>query len=142
MKDTFRKEYKGINKRGRYSKRKRYRKKKWASHFFHIMCTPNNTKIVVTDRKNKIITASSGGMVGFKGSKRSTAYAAQLTAETCGKKVRSIGVKYIKIIIKGLGKGRFSVAKTLKSLGFWVCSIKENTPLPHNGCRPPKKRRL
>lgn len=142
--ENFKKSPTQHNKRRNKKTRKnrRYKRKKWASHLFHVNCSANNTKIVVTDRKNTIIATSSGGMVGFKGSKRSTAYAAQLAAETCGRKVQSKGVKYIKILIKGLGKGRFSIAKTLRSLGFWICSIKENTPLPHNGCRPPKKRRL
>ena len=123
-------------------KNRRYKKKKWASHFFHVMCTPNNTKIVITDKNNNVIISSSGGTAGFKGSKRSTAYAAQLATEIAGQKARGLGIKFIKVLIKGLGKGRFSVAKTLKSLGFWICSIKEVTPLPHNGCRPPKKRRI
>jgi len=108
----------------------------------HAYCTSNNTKITVTDGEGKTLIWASGGSAGFKGSKRSTSYAAQATAEIAGGKAYKIGVRSIQVRLKGIGKGRFSVAKGLRSAGLRIESIADVTPLPHNGCRPPKKRRV
>lgn len=108
----------------------------------HAYCTSNNTKITVTNNEGKTLVWASGGSVGFKGSKRSTSYAAQATAEIVGEKAYRLGIRNIQVRLKGIGKGRFSVAKGLKSAGLRIESISDVTPLPHNGCRPPKKRRV
>ena len=108
----------------------------------HAYCTSNNTKITVTDSEGKTLVWASGGSVGFKGSKRSTSYAAQATAEIVGEKAYKVGIRNIQVRLKGIGKGRFSVAKGLRSAGLRIQSISDVTPLPHNGCRPPKKRRI
>jgi small subunit ribosomal protein S11 len=108
----------------------------------HAYCTSNNTKITVTDSEGKTLFWASGGSIGFKGSKRSTSYAAQATAEIVGEKAYKVGIRNIQVRLKGIGKGRFSVAKGLKSAGLRIQSISDVTPLPHNGCRPPKKRRV
>ena len=108
----------------------------------HAYCTSNNTKITVTDSEGKTLVWASGGSVGFKGSKRSTSYAAQATAEIVGEKAYKVGIRNIQVRLKGIGKGRFSVAKGLRSAGLRIQSIADVTPLAHNGCRPPKKRRI
>ena len=113
-----------------------------AVNIVHAYCTSNNTKITVTDNEGKTLVWASGGSVGFKGSKRSTSYAAQATAEIVGEKAYKIGIRNVQIRLKGIGKGRFSVAKGIRSTGLRIQSITDVTPLPHNGCRPPKKRRV
>jgi small subunit ribosomal protein S11 len=113
-----------------------------AVNIAHAYCTSNNTKITVTDSEGKTLVWASGGSAGFKGSKRSTSYAAQATAEIAGEKAYKIGVRNVQIRLKGIGKGRFSVAKGLRSAGLRIQSIADVTPLAHNGCRPPKKRRI
>ena len=113
-----------------------------AVNIVHAYCTSNNTKIPVTDNEGKTLVWASGGSVGFKGSKRSTSYAAQATAEIVGEKAYKIGIRNVQIRLKGIGKGRFSVAKGIRSTGLRIQSITDVTPLPHNGCRPPKKRRV
>ena len=124
-------------------KRRRQKKKKYIKlNSVYVMCTSNNTKITLTDPSGKPLGWSSGGSVGFKGSKRSTSYAAQLAAEVIGEKAYYLGIKNVRILFKGMGKGRFSVPKGLKSSGLKVRTIIDNTPVPHNGCRPPKKRRV
>ena len=113
-----------------------------AVNIVHAYCTSNNTKITITDSEGRTLVWASGGSAGFKGSKRSTSYAAQATAEMVGEKAYKIGIRNVQVRLKGIGKGRFSVAKGLRSTGLRVQSIADATPLPHNGCRPPKKRRV
>ena len=108
----------------------------------HAYCTSNNTKITVSDSEGNVLVWASSGSAGFKGSKRSTSYAAQATAEIVGEKAYKLGVRNVQIRLKGIGKGRFSVTKGLRSSGLRIQSITDVTPLPHNGCRPPKKRRI
>lgn len=104
--------------------------------------TFNNTLITVTDKQGNVISWSSAGMMGFKGSRKSTPYAAQVTAEDAGRKAQEHGVKEVDVRVKGPGSGRESALRGLQSVGFVIKSIKDVTPIPHNGCRPPKKRRV
>ena len=108
----------------------------------HVNATFNNTIITITDHKGNTIAWSSAGAEGFKGSRKSTPFAAQLAAESAGKKAKENGVKTIEIEVKGPGAGRESALRALQSTGFIITTIKDVTPIPHNGCRPPKRRRV
>ncbi len=109
----------------------------------HIQTTFNNTIVTITDREGNTLTWASGGTVGFKGTRKSTPYAAQLAAERAAKKaISEYGVKDIEIWIKGNGPGRETAIKTIASSGLNVKVIKDVTPIPHDGCRPPKRRRV
>lgn len=108
----------------------------------HIRSTFNNTIVTITDKTgNTISWASSGGM-GFKGSRKSTPFAAQMTAETAAKAAMEHGLKQIDVYVKGPGAGREAAIRSLQAAGLDVNSIKDVTPIPHNGCRPPKRRRV
>lgn len=120
---------------------KRREKKNIANAVAHISATFNNTIITISDEGGNTISSGSGGVVGFKGSRKSTPYAAQLAAEDAAKKAAEHGVKSVKVIVKGPGAGRETAIRSLQSAGFVVTSITDETPLPHNGCRPPKARR-
>ncbi len=108
----------------------------------HVNATFNNTIITITDTKGNAIAWSSAGAEGFKGSRKSTPFAAQLAAENAGKKAKENGVKTLEIEVRGPGSGRESALRALQSTGFIITSIKDVTPIPHNGCRPPKRRRV
>ena len=108
----------------------------------HVNATFNNTIITITDTKGNAIAWSSAGAEGFKGSRKSTPFAAQLAAENAGKKAKDNGVKTLEIEVRGPGSGRESALRALQSTGFIITSIKDVTPIPHNGCRPPKRRRV
>ncbi len=108
----------------------------------HVNATFNNTIITITDIKGNTIAWSSAGAEGFKGSRKSTPFAAQLAAENAGKKARDNGVKTLEIEVRGPGSGRESALRALQSTGFIITAIKDVTPIPHNGCRPPKRRRV
>ena len=108
----------------------------------HVNATFNNTIITITDYKGNTIAWSSAGAEGFKGSRKSTPFAAQLAAESAGKKAKDNGVKTIEIEVRGPGAGRESALRALQSTGFIITAIKDVTPIPHNGCRPPKRRRV
>ena len=108
----------------------------------HVNATFNNTIITITDTKGNTIAWSSAGQKGFKGSRKSTPFAAQLAAENAGKKAKDNGVKTLEIEVRGAGSGRESALRALQSTGFIITSIKDVTPIPHNGCRPPKRRRV
>ena len=108
----------------------------------HVNATFNNTIITITDTKGNAIAWSSAGAEGFKGSRKSTPFAAQLAAENVGKKAKENGVKTLEIEVRGPGSGRESALRALQSTGFIITSIKDVTPIPHNGCRPPKRRRV
>ncbi|MDR1597861.1 MAG: 30S ribosomal protein S11 [Holosporales bacterium] len=108
----------------------------------HINSTFNNTLITVTDEFGNAIASASSGMVGFKGSRKSTPYAAQIAAELVAKKAAEHGVKTVRVIVKGPGSGRETALRALQAFGFTVTSIADTTPIPHNGCRPPKRRRV
>ncbi len=107
----------------------------------HIQSTFNNTIITITDVAGNTISSSSAGVVGFKGSKKSTPFAAQLGAEDAAKKAMEHGMRQIGVLVKGPGSGRESALRALQSSGFKVTFIRDVTPIPHNGCRPPKRRR-
>ncbi|MBC63120.1 MAG: 30S ribosomal protein S11 [Chloroflexi bacterium] len=107
-----------------------------------ISATFNNTLVTVTDPQGNVISQSSAGAMGFKGSRKSTAFAAQKAGETAGKTAMEHGVKTVDVMVKGPGAGRESAIRALQGAGIRVVSIKDITPVPHNGCRPPKKRRV
>ena len=108
----------------------------------YINATFNNTMVTITDEQGNSIAWSSAGVKGFKGSRKSTPFAAQLAAENAGKKAKENGVKTLEIEVRGPGSGRESALRALQSTGFIITSIKDVTPIPHNGCRPPKRRRV
>jgi small subunit ribosomal protein S11 len=108
----------------------------------HLRATFNNTVITITDKNGNTISWASAGMVGFKGSRKSTPFAAQLAAEQCGKKAMDNGLKTAEVHVNGPGSGRESAIRALQNLGIRITLIKDLTPLPHNGCRPPKRRRV
>jgi small subunit ribosomal protein S11 len=108
----------------------------------HIKSTFNNTIITVTDMRGNALSTSSAGAVGFKGSRKGTPYAAQLAAENVGKEVGAMGMKTVDIMVKGPGGGRESAIRSFQAQGFNIRLIRDVTPIPHNGCRPKKRRRV
>jgi small subunit ribosomal protein S11 len=108
----------------------------------HIKATFNNTIVTITDTNGDVLTFASAGTVGFKGSRKSTPFAAQRAAETAADKATKYGLKEIEVKVKGPGSGRESAITALQAAGLSVKAIEDVTPLPHNGCRPPKKRRV
>jgi small subunit ribosomal protein S11 len=108
----------------------------------HVNATFNNTHVTITDDQGNTISWSSAGLMGFKGSRKSTPYAAQMAAEDAGRKAQEHGVKDVYVVVKGPGSGRESALRALGIVGLNVRSIKDITPVPHNGCRPRKRRRV
>lgn len=108
----------------------------------HIQATFNNTIITITDNTGSTLACSSAGSVGFKGSRKSTPFAAQIAATDAAKKVLAMGLKEIDVLVKGPGAGRETAIRALQASGLAIKSIKDVTPIPHNGCRPPKRRRV
>jgi small subunit ribosomal protein S11 len=108
----------------------------------HITATFNNTLITIADLQGNAITWGSAGKSGFKGSKKSTSFAATVAAEQCGREAVNLGVKRVHVRVQGPGSGRESSVQALASAGLRILSIRDVTPIPHNGCRPPKKRRV
>jgi len=108
----------------------------------HIKSTFNNTIITITDKSGDTLTWTSSGTVGFKGSRKSTPFAAQLAAESAAKKAQEYGMKRVDVFVKGPGSGRETAIRTLQANGLEVASITDETPQPHNGCRPKKRRRV
>ena len=108
----------------------------------HVHASFNNTIITITDRQGNVLSWATSGGAGFKGSRKSTPFAAQVAAEAAGKAAQEYGVKNLEVRIKGPGPGRESSVRSLNAIGFKIVSITDVTPLPHNGCRPPKKRRI
>jgi small subunit ribosomal protein S11 len=127
--------------RGRGSRRRK-EKKAVAYGDAHIKSTFNNTIITITDKKGETLAWSSSGTVGFKGSRKSTPFAAQLAAESAAKKALEFGMKRVDVFVKGPGSGRETAIRTLQANGLEVASITDVTPQPHNGCRPKKRRRV
>ena len=117
-------------------------KKNIQSGIAHINSTFNNTIVTITDSIGNTVAWSSAGVLGFKGSRKSTPFAAQVAAEDAAKKAIAAGMKSVVVFIKGPGPGRESALRALQNTGFNVTSIKDVTPIPHNGCRPPKRRRV
>lgn len=121
---------------------KKRNKKNISSGVAHVNSTFNNTMITISDDNGNTISWSSAGLMGFKGSRKSTPYAAQMAAEDAGTKALEHGVKTLRVEIQGPGSGRESALRALQSSGFTITSIKDVTSIPHNGCRPPKRRRV
>ena len=121
---------------------KRRNKKNISSGIAHVNSTFNNTMITISDENGNTISWSSAGLMGFKGSRKSTPYAAQMAAEDAGTKALEHGVKTLRVEIQGPGSGRESALRALQSTGFTITSIKHVTSIPHNGCRPPIRRRV
>lgn len=123
-------------------KQKKKVKQRVESGIAHIQATFNNTLVTITDTKGNVLTWASAGTVGFKGSKKSTPYAAQMTAETAAHNAMGLGMQDVKVYVKGPGSGREAAIRALKAAGLEITMIKDVTPIPHNGCRPPKRRRV
>jgi len=122
---------------------KRKKTKKMVSEgVAHIHSTFNNTIITITDPVGNVVSWASAGSVGFKGSRKGTPFAAQLAAESAARKAMDAGVRTVQVFVKGPGAGRESALRSLQAVGFAVTVIKDVTPIPHNGCRPPKRRRV
>ena len=121
---------------------KRRERKNISSGVAHVNSTFNNTMVTISDAQGNTISWSSAGMQGFKGSRKSTPYAAQMAAEDAGRKAQEHGMKELDVRVKGPGSGRESALRGLSSVGFTINKINDITPIPHNGCRPKKKRRV
>ena len=121
---------------------KKRERKNITSGVAHVNSTFNNTKITITDAQGNAISWTSSGAHGFKGSRKSTPYAAQVTAEDAGKKAAEHGMKTLEVWVKGPGAGRESALRALQSVGFVITAIRDVTAVPHNGCRPRKRRRV
>ncbi len=121
---------------------KRGKKVVEAEGIAHISATFNNVLITITDMRGNALVWGSAGKAGFKGSKKSTPFAATVAAENCGREAMNMGVRRLHVLVQGPGSGRESAIQALASVGLKVTSIKDVTPIPHNGCRPPKKRRV
>ena len=124
------------------TKVKKKEKKNISNAIAHVNSSFNNTLVTITDHQGNTIAWSSSGSMGFKGSRKSTPYAAQLAAEDAGRKASEHGVKIVDIEVQGPGSGRESALRALQIVGFQVNSIRDVTPIPHNGCRPKKRRRV
>ncbi|RMH45904.1 MAG: 30S ribosomal protein S11 [Alphaproteobacteria bacterium] len=121
---------------------KRRERKNIVSGVAHVNSSFNNTKILISDAQGNAIAWSSAGAVGFKGSRKSTPYAAQVAAEDAGRKAMEHGMRTLEVEVQGPGSGRESALRALQAIGFTVTAIRDVTPIPHNGCRPPKRRRV
>jgi small subunit ribosomal protein S11 len=121
---------------------RRRERKNIASGVAHVNATFNNTMITITDAQGNAIAWSSAGSQGFKGSRKSTPYAAQVAGEDAGKKAMEHGMKTLEVQVKGPGSGRESALRALQAVGFTITAIRDVTPIPHNGCRPRKRRRV
>ena len=127
---------------GRASKPRRRERKNISSGVAHVSATFNNTMITITDAQGNTIAWSSSGQQGFKGSRKSTPFAAQMAAENAGRKAMEHGMRTLEIEVRGPGSGRESALRALQAVGLAVTAIRDVTPIPHNGCRPPKRRRV
>lgn len=123
-------------------KRTKKRDKVEAMGVAHIRSTFNNTIISLTDNYGNLISWASAGRVGFKGSRKSTPYAAQSAAESAAKEAMELGLRKVEVLVKGPGSGREAAVRSIQAAGLQITAIKDVTPIPHNGCRPPKRRRV
>jgi small subunit ribosomal protein S11 len=121
---------------------RRREKKNITAGVAHVYASFNNTKITITDAQGNVIAWSSSGTKGFKGSRKSTPYAAQMAAEDAGRKAQEHGMKTLDVQVRGPGSGRESALRALQAVGFQITAIRDTTPIPHNGCRPRKRRRV
>ena len=124
---------------GRVRRRER---KNITSGVAHVNASFNNTMVTITDAQGNAISWSSAGMMGFKGSRKSTPYAAQVAAEDAGRKAQEHGMRTLEVEVRGPGSGRESALRALSAIGFTITAIRDVTPIPHNGVRPPKRRRV
>ena len=124
------------------SSRKKKKVKVTSEGTVHIKASFNNVLVTITDTQGNTVSWSSAGKNGFKGSKKNTPYASQITSEAAAKEAYDLGMRYVHVLIKGPGSGRDAAIRALQGAGLEVRSIKDITPLPHNGCRPPKRRRV
>ena len=124
-----------------YKQRKRKVKKNIPEGIAHIHATFNNTIVTISDKEGNAIAWSSSGALGFKGSKKSTPFAAGLSSEAAGKKAYDLGMRKVEVFVKGLGPGRETAIRSLQTAGLEITAIDDVTPIPHNGCRPPKRPR-
>ena len=108
----------------------------------HVQASFNNTIVTITDMDGHVVTWASAGKVGFKGSRKSTPFAAQVAAEACAREAQNLGMKRVEVWVKGPGAGREAAIRSLQAAGLEISAIKDVTPIPHNGCRPPKRRRV
>lgn len=129
-------------KPGKKVVRKKVEKKNIANGVVHIQATFNNTIVSITDAAGNVISWATAGGQGFKGSRKSTPFAAQMAAETAAKKAQEHGLRSVEVQVKGPGAGRESALRALSNAGLAITVIKDVTPIPHNGCRPPKRRRV
>ena len=121
---------------------RRRERKNITSGIAHVSSSFNNTMITITDVQGNAIAWSSSGAMGFKGSRKSTPYAAQIAAETAARKAQDHGMRTLEVEVSGPGSGRESALRALQAAGFTITTIRDVTPIPHNGCRPPKRRRV
>lgn len=124
------------------SRGKKKSRKVEANGIAHVKATFNNTIVTITDNTGKTVSWASAGKVGFKGSKKSTPFAAQLAGTNCAKEAMDMGLRRVEVWVKGPGSGREAAIRSLSAAGLEVTLIKDVTPIPHNGCRPPKRRRV
>lgn len=129
-------------KPGKKVVKRKQEKKNIAKGVAHIQATFNNTIVTITDMAGNVVSWATAGGMGFKGSRKSTPFAAQMAAETAAKKAQEHGMRSVEVYVKGPGSGRESAVRALQAAGFSVALIKDVTPIPHNGCRPPKRRRV
>ena len=126
---------------GKYNSRKRKTKKNIPAGLAHIHCSFNNTIVTITDLEGNVVSWASSGKQGIKGSKKSTPFAAGMSAEAAGRDAVAAGMKSVDVFTKGLGAGKETAVRSLQTAGLEIKSITDVTPIPHNGCRPPKRRR-
>ena len=126
----------------RKSTRKKKEKKNVPTGVAHVQSTFNNTIITITDLEGRVVSWSSAGAMGFKGSRKGTPFAAQVAGEESARKAKEHGVKRVEVYVNGPGSGREAAIRSLQAAGLQVSIIKDVTPIPHNGCRPPKRRRV
>jgi len=131
-----------ITRTGEQMAKKGKEKKNVSNGVAHIHASFNNTIVTITDTSGNVITWSSSGSKGFKGSRKSTPFASQLAAETAAKKAMEHGMRQVEVYVKGPGTGRESAIRAIQAAGLEIVAIKDVTPIPHNGCRPPKRRRV
>jgi small subunit ribosomal protein S11 len=125
-----------------YNRRKRKTKRDISEGQAHIHSTFNNTIVTITDNEGGVISWASSGTVGFKGSKKKTPFAAGMSAEAAGKAAFDAGIRKVEVFVKGIGQGRETAVRSLQTAGLEITAINDVTPVPHNGCRPPKRRRI
>lgn len=131
-----------VKKRTAKTRLRRSERKNIAVGHAHVKSTFNNTIITITDPQGNVIAWQSAGTVGFKGSRKSTPFAAQMAAEACAKIAQEHGVRKVSVFVKGPGSGRETAIRSLQAAGLEIASIQDRTPVPHNGCRPRKRRRV